>query len=556
MLAAFERWGVEESIPRFNGMFAFALWDRQRRSLYLGRDRLGEKPLYYGWLGKVFVFGSELKALRAHPAFDAAIDPSALALFFRHNYVPTPYSIYQGITKLPPGTWLRLNAEDGKSDPVPVSYWSARAAAEQGTQYPFDGSEREAIEQLDSLLADAVKIRMVADVPLGAFLSGGIDSSTIVSLMQAQSSRPVKTFSIGFHESGFNEAAYAAEVARHLGTDHTELYVTSDEAMSVIPQLPLLYDEPFADASQIPTYLVSKLARRDVTVSLSGDGGDEVFGGYTHYFWAQRIWNSMRRVPGFLRRPGASALTALSPQAWNRVLDSVGSLLPRSARWSHPGDRMHKLGGILKASDPETMYLRLVSIWKDALSLVPGAHELPTVLTMREEWLTDPEIVHKMMFLDTVTYLPDDILAKVDRASMGVSLESRVPFLDHRVVEFAWRLPIGLKVRAGQGKWLLRQVLDKYVPKELVERPKIGFGVPIHTWLRGPLREWAESLIEPARLRREGYLNPEPVQRKWSEHLSEEHNCADALWGVLMFQAWLENERCAEPRTCAQRAML
>nr|MDQ2901616.1 asparagine synthase C-terminal domain-containing protein [Acidobacteriota bacterium] len=427
-----------------------------------------------------------------------------------------------------------------------VPYWSARAAAEQGPKHPFEGSEREAIEQLDALLADAVKLRMVADVPLGAFLSGGIDSSTIASLMQAQSSRPVKTFSIGFHEAGYNEAVYAAAVARHLGTDHTELYVTSDEAMAVIPQLPLLYDEPFADSSQIPTYLVSKLARRDVTVSLSGDGGDEVFGGYTRYFWAKRVWNSMSRVPGFLRRPGASALTALSPGTWNRVFQrafqSAGPLLPGGLRQSHPGDKLHKLATLLNTRDPETMYLRLVSVWKDALSLVPGAHELPTVLTQRDQWLADPEIAHKMMFLDTVTYLPDDILAKVDRASMGVSLESRVPFLDHRVVEFAWRLPIGLKVRGGQGKWLLRQVLKKYVPRELVERPKIGFGVPIHAWLRGPLREWAESLIDPTRMLREGYLNPEPVQRKWREHLSGKQNCADALWGVLMFQAWLENE--------------
>ena len=554
MLAAFERWGVEQAVLRFNGMFAFALWDRQQRSLFLGRDRLGEKPLYYGWLGKSFVFGSELKALRAHPAFNAAIDPNAVAAFFRHKYVPTPNSIYKGIVKLPPGTLLCLNAKDGKSDPAPVAYWSARTAAEQGTKHRFHGSEQEAIEQLNSLLADAVKIRMVADVALGAFLSGGIDSSTVVSLMQAQSSRPVKTFSIGFHEAGYNEAVYAAIIARHLGTDHTELYVSSDEAMSVIPQLPLLYDEPFADASQIPTYLVSKLARRDVTVSLSGDGGDEVFGGYTRYFWGQRIWNSIRRVPGFLRRPGASTLTALSPEIWNRILRRVAPFLPQGFRQSHPGDKLHKLGAILKANAPETMYLELISVWKDPLSLVPGAYELPTIVTKQEEWLTDPEIAHKMMFLDTVTYLPDDILVKLDRASMGVSLESRVPFLDHRVVEFAWQLPIGLKVRPGQGKWLLRQVLDKYVPRELVERPKIGFGVPIHAWLRGPLREWAESLIEPARLRREGYLNPEPIQRKWSEHLSGRNNCEDALWSVLMFQAWMENELCTQRANVAQYA--
>ena len=549
MLAAFERWGVEDSLQRFNGMFAFALWDRRERSLCLSRDRLGEKPLYYGWLGRTFVFGSELKALRAHPAFDASIDRDALALFFRYNYVPAPYSIYKGIQKLPPGTLLRLNAAEGKSSPPPIPYWSAKTVARRGPQHTFRGSEQEAIEQLDALLADAVKIRMVADVPLGAFLSGGIDSSTIVGLMQAQSSRPVKTFSIGSFDSAYNEAVYAAEVSRHLGTDHTELYVTPEEAMAAIPELPRLYDEPFADSSQIPTYLVSKLARRNVTVSLSGDGGDEVFGGYTRYFWGQSIWNSVGRLPGFLRHVGAGAITSLSPQTWNRVCQVTGLLQPGGIRQSHPGDKLHKLAMVMKANDPETMYMDLVSVWKDALSLVVGSTALPTIVTKRDEWIVDPDIAHKMMLLDTVTYLPDDILAKLDRASMAVSLESRVPFLDHRVVEFAWQLPIGLKVRPGQGKWLLRQVLDKYVPRNLVERPKIGFGVPIHAWLRGPLREWAESFIDPARLRQEGYLNPEPVQRKWSEHLSGQHNWADAIWGVLMFQAWLENERSAEPRT-------
>lgn len=543
MLAAFERWGIEDSLRRFNGMFAFALWDRQERCLYLSRDRLGEKPLYYGWLGKVFVFGSELKAVRAHPAFAASIDRDVLALFFRHNYVPAPYSIYQGIYKLLPGTVLRMSSGERQVTPAPVAYWSARAAAEQGTKNPFSGSEREAVEQLDLLLADSVRLRMIADVPLGAFLSGGIDSSTIVALMQAQATGRVKTFSIGSHDRPYNEADYAAAVAQELGTEHTELYVTADEAMAVIPRMPFLYDEPFADSSQIPTYLVSQLARQKVTVSLSGDGGDEVFGGYTRYLWGQRIWNFVSSKPGFVKQAGLRAITAVSPETWNRVFSAARPILPRGLRRSLPGDKFHKLAAIMRTTDPETMYRELVSIRGDALALAPGARALPTTLSTREEWLADPDILQKMMYLDTVTYLPDDILVKLDRASMGVSLEARAPFLDHRVVEFAWSLPIEWKVRSGQGKWLLRQVLDKYVSKKLLDRPKWGFGVPIHSWLRGPLRDWAETLIEPSRLRREGYLNPEMVQQNWRQHLSQHHNWGEAMWGVLMFQSWLEGER-------------
>ena len=547
MLAAFERWGIEDSLRRFNGMFAFALWDRQERCLYLGRDRLGEKPLFYGWLGKVFVFGSELKALRAHPAFAASIDRDVLALFFRHNYVPAPYAIYQGIFKLPPGTLLRLQACDWQSTPAPVAYWSARAAAEQGIQNLFSGSEQEAVEQLDSLLGDSVRLRMIADVPVGAFLSGGIDSSTIVALMQAQAMGRVKTFSIGSHDRAYNEADHAAEVARHLGTEHTELYVTAEEAMSVIPRMPFLYDEPFADSSQIPTYLVSQLARHTVTVSLSGDGGDELFGGYTRYLWGQRIWNTVGGIPGFLKQAGSSAITAASPRTWDRMFSAARPLLPRALRQSLPGDKLHKLAAIMKTDDPETMYMGLVSLRSDGLALVPGARPLPTVLTRREEWLADPDLIQKMMYLDTVTYLPDDILVKLDRASMGVSLEARTPFLDHRVLEFAWSLPLEWKVRSGQGKWLLRQVLDKYVSKAFIDRPKIGFAVPVHAWLRGPLRDWAETLIEPSRLAQEGYLDPAMVRQKWRQHLSGQHNLGEGMWGILMFQSWLEGENGREP---------
>lgn len=538
-LAAISRWGIEAAVKRFVGMFAFALWDRIERVLYLVRDRLGEKPLYYGQMGRSILFGSELKALRAHPDFKGEINRDALALYLRHNCIPAPYSIYRGIYKLPPGTMLAISGRDA-SLPDPVQYWSAREAAEQGVAEPFVGSAEEAAVMLDGLLRDAVGLQMVADVPLGVFLSGGIDSSTVVALMQAQSKRRVKTFTIGFNEAGYNEALYAKAVAAHLGTEHTELYVTPTEAMAVIPKLSAMYDEPFADSSQIPTFLVSELARRSVTVSLSGDGGDELFAGYNRYFLGQSIWKRVGWMPQFLRATAAAALTAVSPQSWDRVFGAAKSLLPSKLKQSTPGDKIHKLAEVLAVESPEAMYRGLASHWKDPASVVLGASEPLTALTDRRLWSNLPDFTQRMMCLDTVTYLPDDILVKVDRASMGVSLEARIPFLDHRVVEFAWRLPLSMKVRDGQGKWLLRQVLYQYVPKELIERPKTGFGVPIDAWLRGSLREWAEALLGESRLRREGYFRPEPIRQKWREHLSGERNWQYHLWDVLMFQVWLE----------------
>ncbi len=541
MLAAFETWGVEDAVRRFTGMFAIALWDREARCLHLMRDRIGEKPLYYGWSGNVFLFGSELKALRAHPAWQAETDRGALALFLRHNYVPAPFSIYAGIHKLVPGAVLTLRTESDPPGllPEPVPYWSFAQAVADGLDRPFGGTEHEAVDQLDTLLRDAIGQQMVADVPLGAFLSGGVDSSAIVALMQAQSSRPVRTFTIGFHEAAYNEANHAKAVARHLGTDHTELYATPRDALDVIPRLPELYDEPFSDSSQIPTSLVSQLTRRHVTVSLSGDAGDELFGGYNRYFLGRSIWRTIGWMPRGLRSGLAAGCTTLSPACW----EALGTFLPKKVRPSHFGDRMHKLADIVAVESPAAMYRRLVSHWGNPGDVVCGASEPETVFAEGSRTPDMNDFTLKMMFLDTLSYLPDDILVKVDRAAMGVSLETRVPFLDHRVVEFAWRLPLSLKIRGNEGKWILRQVLYRYVPRDLMERPKTGFGVPIDSWLRGPLREWAETLLDEGRLRREGFFRPEPIRKKWSEHLSGKRNWQYHLWDILMFEAWLERQQ-------------
>jgi asparagine synthase (glutamine-hydrolysing) len=537
LLAAIVAWGMETTLKQCVGMFAFALWDRHERSLTLARDRLGEKPLYYGWVNGTFLFASELKALRAWPGFSAEIDRAALALYMRHNYVPAPWSIYRSIWKLLPGTLLRVTA-DGES--TPTAYWSAREAASAGLAQPFAGDDREAADELERLLRQSIAGQRLADVPLGAFLSGGIDSSVVVALMQSMSAQQVKTFTIGFHENEYNEAEHAKAVAAHLNTDHTELYVTSRQAMDVIPLLPALYDEPFSDSSQIPTYLVSALARRHVTVSLSGDGGDELFGGYNRYFWAMHLWRRLSLAPAPFRRSLGRLLIGVSPGAWNRVFRLLGPLLPSRLHHANPGDKLHKLAALFAARQPEAIYQRLVSHWEDPARVVLGAREPATVVSDPAHWLDSPDFAQRMMYLDQISYLPDDILVKVDRAAMGVSLETRVPMLDHRLVEFAWRLPLSMKIRDGQGKWLLRQVLYRHVPRELIERPKMGFGVPIDQWLRGPLREWAESLLDEGRLRREGYFEPAPIRKKWGEHLSRDRNWSYCLWDVLMFQAWLE----------------
>jgi asparagine synthase (glutamine-hydrolysing) len=535
-LEAVSQWGLEKAVGRFNGMFAFALWDRQTRTLSLGRDRLGEKPLYYGWIGGAFLCASELKALRAWPGFKEEVDRDILALFLRYGYVPAPHCIFRGIRKLPPGTLLSVRA--GETGPEPVSYWSLRDVAERGVADPFQGSDDDAAAHLDGLLREAVGLRMVADVPLGAFLSGGIDSSTIVALMQAQSERPVRTFSIGFHEADYDEAGFARGVARHLGTDHTELYVTPAEAQAVIPRLPALYDEPFADPSQIPTFLVSQLARRQVTVSLSGDGGDEVFGGYNRYFLGQRIWSGVGWMPKSVRMGAGRMLRAFPPATWNRLFRRASPVLPNAVSVQNPGDKLQKLADVLAADHPRALYWGLVSLWKDPAGVVAGSAEPATIFSEAHGPAGLTDFRQQMMFMDAMVYLPDDILVKVDRASMGVSLEARVPMLDHRVVEFAWRLPVSMKIRRGQGKWILRKVLDRYVPQGLIDRPKMGFGVPIDSWLRGPLRDWSEALLDERRLRAEGLLDPRPIREKWLEHLSGRRNWQYLLWCVLMFQAW------------------
>lgn len=549
ILSAISQWGIFEAVNRFIGMFAFALWDRKEQLLYLVRDRLGEKPLYYGYTKKTFLFGSELKALRAHHNFETDINRNALALYLRYAYVPTPYSIYQGIYKLPPGTILTVKYEELRErndiSPQtlhfrPVQYWSAKDVVEHGTNNPFEHGEDEAVEQLDYLLRDAVKLQMVADVPLGAFLSGGVDSSTIVALMQMQSDRPVKTFSIGFNEQGYNEAVHAKAVARHLGTDHTELYVDPKQALAVIPRLPALYDEPFSDSSQIPTFLVSQLARQHVTVALSGDAGDELFGGYVRYLLGQRIWQKVGWMPIAIRQVAANFLQILSPSQWNRLANVFSPLLKHYVTLGTFGDRFHKLAAVIPMPSQDALYHQLTSLWDNPEDVVLEGKEADTPFTDKHQWANLSGFTQRMMYLDLITYLPDDILVKVDRASMGVSLEARVPYLDHRVVEFAWCIPLEMKIRNGQGKWLLRKILYKYVPKELIERPKMGFAVPIDAWLRGPLREWAEELLNRRRLQEEGYFNADPIRKKWRDHLSGKSNCQYHLWDILMFQAWKE----------------
>lgn len=543
MLEAFEQWGVEGALSRFNGMFAFALWDIHARVLHLARDRFGEKPLYYGWMDNVFLFGSELKALKEHPAWKGEIDRGALALYMRHTYIPAPYSIYRGMRKLLPAHVLSipLSATTNREIPQPRAYWSVKTIAENGVRHQFAGTELELTDSLDNLLHDAVKLRMEADVPLGAFLSGGIDSSTVVALMQNRSSRPVKTFTIGFHENGYDEATHAKAVAKHLGTEHTELYVTAAEAMKVIPQLPHIYDEPFSDSSQIPTFLVSKMTRQQVTVALSGDGGDELFGGYNRYFLGRDIWNRVGWMPTAVRGAIARGLITVPPKTWNKLFDGIAPMMPARLRTNLSGDKLHKLAGVLSCSSPESMYKGLVTFWEPE-SVVLGADEPPTALTNQSQQADIPDFIQRMMFLDQVSYLPDDILAKVDRASMAVSLESRVPLLDHRVAEFAWKLPSDMNIQNGKGKCLLRRVLHRYVPDELIERPKMGFGVPIDDWLRGPLREWAESLLDDTRLKKEGFLNSSVVREKLNEHLLGSRNWSSQLWTVLMFQAWLDSQ--------------
>lgn len=538
LLSAFEEWGVEGSLNRLNGMFALAVWDARDRALILARDRFGEKPLYYGRIGEVLVFGSELKAIAKFPGFAREIDRNVLTQFLRFGYVPAPSCIFQGLKKLPAATSLRIAALQELND-EPLRYWDLQAVANEGVANPFDGSEDEAVAELDSVLRNAVALRMNSDVPLGAFLSGGIDSSIVVAMMQATSSAKARTFTIGFSEASHNEAESARSVAAYLGTQHTEMYISPKEAQAVLPRLPILYDEPFADSSQIPTFLVCQLARQHVTVALSGDGGDELFGGYNRYFWAESIWRRLRLVPPSVRARLVRALRYVRADSIDAAYRLIEPYLPQGARLRLPGRLIAKLSEVLGAHTADALYLGLLSTWKEP-ALVTGAAEAQhPILQGSLPELRD--FTARMMCADTLTYLPDDILVKVDRAAMGVSLETRVPFLDPDVARFAWRIPERLKMRRGTGKVLLRQLLAKYLPRPLFERPKSGFDIPIDTWLRGPLREWAESQLSYERLRSDGFLRPAAVREKWDDLLAGRRNSQYPVWTVLMFQAWLSH---------------
>lgn len=538
LLAAISAYGLPSTLSRAVGMFAFALWDRDQRKLYLARDRMGEKPLYYGRLpGGDFVFGSELKALRAHPKWVGRIDRNALALYMRHNAVPAPHSIYVDVFKLRPGSWLEVSLDGQQREQV---YWSTQAEAERARAERVPMADHQAVDALEAVLSAAVRDQMQADVPLGAFLSGGIDSSAVVALMTRLGTRRVRTFTIGFADKRFDEADHARAIARHLGTEHTEICVQPRDALDVIPRLPQAYDEPFADSSQIPTFLVSRLARQHVTVSLSGDGGDELFAGYNRYLLAERVWRRLSWIPVRLRRAFAGASLAVPPAVWDSMASLPLMFLPGYQRLGGLGDKVHKFSAsVLPVANRPDMYRALVSHWDRPADVVLGAQEPPTLLNMDESWSRDVDVVERMCLLDQLTYLPDDILVKVDRAAMAVSLETRMPILDHRVVQFAWRVPMHQKIRDGKTKWLLRQMLYRYVPESMVERPKQGFGVPLAEWLRGPLRDWAESLIQPERLRSEGLFDVQAVRDKWNEHQRGTRSWHYQLWDVLMFQAWL-----------------
>ena len=541
ILAAFDAWGVDQTLDKLKGMFAIALFDKQTSDLILMRDRLGEKPLYYGWQGQgadaIFLFGSELKALKAHPKFEGDINRNAITLLLRHNAIPAPHSIYKGICKLPAGHIVRLTQQDRQSQTIqsPQPYWQLSEIATRGASQTWQGTAQEAIDELEAKLLKSVKAQMISDVPLGAFLSGGIDSSTIVALMQAQSQSPIKTFTIGFDDKEYDEAQHAKAIAKHLGTAHTDYYISPEEAMNVIPQLPTIYDEPFSDSSQIPTFLVSRLAREKVAVSLSGDGGDELFCGYNRYKMLS-VWQKAQRLPDPLRKMASALLSAGS----HNMTAKAAQFIPYLKGQSDFQSKIKKASYLFQAQSADDLYQHFVSHWHHPASIVIGAEEPATYLTANRPDLSSLSDVQTMMALDMLTYMPDDILVKLDRAAMSVSLESRVPFLDHELVEFAWHLPQDLKLRDGQTKWILRQILHKYVPQNLMDRPKKGFAVPIDSWLRGPLRDWAEALLDETLLKQQGYFDPVPIREKWDAHLSGKQNWQFDLWDILMFQSWLE----------------
>ena len=533
LLVAIDHWGLEKTLKKAKGMFAIALWDKRNKNLSLACDRIGEKPLYYGWVNGQFVFASELKSIKKFPEFKNLINRNSLALFLRFNSIPAPHSIYQDIYKLEPGQIIQLNAESKKIKKF--NFWSTEEVYNKGNLSQISGTPKEIVDQLEVVLSKAVSSQMQSDVPLGAFLSGGIDSSTIVALMQSQSASQVNTFTIGFNAKDYDEAKHARMVANHIGTNHFEMYVNERDALDIIPSLPNIYDEPFADSSQIPTYLVSKFAKQEVTVALSGDAGDELFGGYNRYVFAEKMFSKIMKGPISIRQLISSAILTMTEQKWNTLLNNF-----LSERFVDIGHKLHKVANVLPSKSICDMHFKLVSQIHNPSDWLLNANEYKTPLNDDTERFVELNSIEQMMAYDLITYLPTDILTKVDRAAMAVSLETRVPFLDPDVIEFSASLPMEFKIRNGVTKWALREVLYKHVPKDLIERPKMGFGVPLAEWLRGPLQDWAESLLDEKRLHQEGFFDVEFVRNKWLEHLSGKRNWHHQLWNVLMFQAWLE----------------
>jgi len=545
LLAAIESWGIKQTLQRCIGMFAFSLWDKKEQTLSLVRDRMGEKPLYYGWQGKgverTFLFGSELKSLRQHPSWQGGIERDALANLLRYNYIPAPQTIHPGVYKLRPGHLLKLKKKNNREwSEQEECWWSLQEVAQQARENPFTGSRAHAIDHLDKLLHDSIQGQSLADVPLGAFLSGGVDSSSVAAVMQATSNHPIKSFTIGFENSAYDESSNARAVANHLGSNHHEWIVTADDALSLIPKLPNYYDEPFADVSQIPTLLVSALAKQNVAVALSGDGGDELFAGYNRHQWAPSLLRKMQYFPEIIRKALAVLIESASPSGWDYFFKTIDSFLPRQLRVRHPGEKIHKIAMLLKQSGERELYETLVKIWPDPIPLL-NSNSYNLADRYEELWNIGGSFTERMTRLDTVTYLPDDILTKVDRAAMSNSLETRVPLLDHRIVEFAAQLPLSMKIHQGTGKWILRELLDRYVPRDLIERPKSGFGIPIGSWLKDPLREWAEDLLSEQKLKNSGYFDVKQIREVWMQHTSGKKNQQYQLWSVLMFQAWLDS---------------
>ena len=537
LLALFDAFGFQLSLNKLVGMFAIALWDKEKRTMFLARDRVGEKPLYYGSVGTSIFFASELKSLRALDEFFPEINRDALSLFFKYNYIPQPHTIYKGVYKLPPGHYVEL-----KNDFQPVCYWDFVKIASKNENFLIHQSEDFLLNKLDSVLSEAVSSQMQADVPLGGFLSGGIDSSLVVAMMQEHSSLPIDTFSIGFENKQFDEAHLAKAVAHHLGTKHHELYVSPRQALDIIPQIPLVYDEPFSDSSQIPTILLSQMTRKHVTVSLSGDGGDELFGGYNRYIWGDAIWKKIRNYPFFLRYMFSQIVCRVGCSNLDQIFSLISDYLPHNYRFKNVGSKLLKLSSTLQSTSPEALYEILISHWNEPEQLVIGCQKNMKISAFEETFEKDSDFRVQMMKLDAVSYLPDDIMVKVDRAAMSCSLETRMPFLDPEVMKLAWRLPMDVKIRGGVGKWCLREILYRRVPRELVDRPKMGFGVPIGDWLKGPLRGWAEEMLDKNRIEQAGYLDVGIVRKTWEEHLSGKNDWQYHLWDILMFESWREQE--------------